>query len=127
MKLEHVALYVSDLEKAREFFITYSGAASNAMYHNPRTGLRTYFLSFGDGARLEIMQRPDTVAAPFEPMRLGYIHIAFSVGSKENVDALTRRLADAGYEVMSGPRTTGDGYYESCVRAFEDNIIEITE
>lgn len=60
-------------------------------------------------------------------MRLGYIHIAFSVGSKENVDALTRRLADAGYEVMSGPRTTGDGYYESCVRAFEDNIIEITE
>ncbi|MDY2917968.1 MAG: glyoxalase, partial [Muribaculaceae bacterium] len=78
MKLEHVALYVSDLEKAREFFITYFGAASNAMYHNPRTGLRTYYLSFGDAARLEIMQRPDPVAAPFEPKRQANNHSAFS-------------------------------------------------
>ena len=58
--------------------------------------------------------------------RTGYAHIAFSVGSKENVDALTERLKGVGYEVVSGPRTTGDGYYESCIIAIENNQIEIT-
>lgn len=127
MKLDHIALYVLDLEKAREFFVKYFNASSNEIYHNPRTGLRTYFLTFSDGARLEIMQRPDVIAAECGPMRQGYVHIAFSVGSKACVDALTHRLEGDGYEVLSGPRITGDGYYESCVRAFENNLIEITE
>ncbi len=127
MKLDHIALYVFDLEGAKNFFIKYFGATANEMYHNPRTGLKTFFLSFADGARLEIMQHPDVVATQFKPMHQGYIHIAFSVGSKEKVDALTHRLEKAGYKALSGPRTTGDGYYESCVQAFEDNIIEITE
>lgn len=127
MKLEHVALYVSDLEKAKSFFMRYFNATSNDIYHNQRTGLKTYFLSFDDGARLEIMQRPEVVAAPYQPFRQGYIHIAFSVGSKDCVDSLTHRLEADGYKVLSGPRTTGDGYYESCVLGVENCLIEITE
>lgn len=127
MKLDHIALYVFDLEQAKDFFIRYFNATANDMYHNPRTGLKTYFLSFSDGARLEIMQHPDVIPTQFEQFRKGFIHIAFSVGSKDNVNILTSRLEQDGYKVLSGPRTTGDGYYESCVQGFEDNLIEITE
>ena len=59
--------------------------------------------------------------------RTGYAHIAFSAGSREKVDELTEKLRAAGYEVISGPRITGDGYYESCIIALEGNQIEITE
>ena len=126
MRIEHIALYVKNLEDARNFFIKYLGAKSNEGYHNPRTNFRSYFLSFDDGARLEIMNRPKMQDLPKDPARTGYAHIAFSVGSKEKVDALTAELKADGYEVISGPRTTGDGYYESCIIAIEGNLIEIT-
>ncbi len=126
MKLEHVAMYVEDLEAAKNFFITYLNAVPNEGYHNPNTGLRSYFLSFEDGARLEIMNRPGMSENPRALTQTGYIHIAFSAGSKEKVDALTRRLQADGYETLSGPRITGDGYYESCVLGIEGNLIEIT-
>ena len=115
MKIEHIALYVKDLETARSFFVKYLGAKSNEGYHNLKTGFRSYFLSFDDGARLEIMNKPEMPDFPKEFARTGYAHIAFSVGSKEKVDALTAELKTDGYEVVSGPRTTGDGYYESCI------------
>lgn len=127
MKLDHVAMYVKDLEAARTFFMQYFGASSNEMYHNPKTGLRTYFLSFEDGSRLEIMTRPDVIDNEKSLFRAGYIHLAFSVGGKEQVDHLTKRLQDDGFVVVSGPRTTGDGYYESCIEGPEKNLIEITE
>ena len=126
MKIEHVALYVNDLEDAKKFFIKYLGAKANDGYHNPRTNFRSYFLSFEDGARLEIMQRPEMVDLPKEAARTGYAHIAFSVGSREKVDALTAELKADGYDVVSGPRITGDGYYESCIVAMEGNQVEIT-
>lgn len=126
MKIEHIALYVNDLEAARDFFVKYLGASSNAGYHNPRTDFRSYFLSFEDGARLELMHKPEMPDLPKELARTGYAHIAFSVGSKERVDTLTAELKAAGYEVVSGPRTTGDGYYESCIVAIEGNQIELT-
>lgn len=126
MKIEHIALYVKDLEGTRNFFMKYLDAKSNEGYHNPRTKFRSYFLAFDDGARLEIMQKPEMADLPKEPARTGYAHIAFSVGSKEKVDALTTELKAAGYEIVSGPRTTGDGYYESCIVAIEGNQIEIT-
>ena len=126
MKIEHIALYVEDLEGARNFFIKYLGVQSNEGYSNPQTDFRSYFLSFEDGARLEIMQRPEMVTPPHEAARTGYAHIAFSVGSREKVDALTAELKADGYEVVSGPRITGDGYYESCIVAMEGNQVEIT-
>lgn len=126
MKIEHIALYVKDLETARSFFVKYLGAKSNEGYHNLKTGFHSYFLSFGDGARLEIMNNPEMLDFPKKFARTGYAHIAFSVGSKEKVDALTAELKADGYEVVSGPRTTGDGYYESCIIAIEGNQIEIT-
>ena len=127
MKVEHVALYVKDLEKAKEFFVKYLNGKDNDGYHNQNTDFRSYFISFDDGARLELMTRPDLVEQSKSPYRTGYAHIAFSVGSKAAVDELTAKLDEAGYSVSSGPRTTGDGYYESCIVGIEDNLIEITE
>ncbi|MGP1455633.1 MAG: VOC family protein [Treponema sp.] len=126
MNIEHIALYVNDLEKVKDFFVEYFNGHANARYHNKITDFRSYFINFDDGARLEIMKKPAVSDCEKPLARTGYIHIAFSVGSKEAVDALTERLKKAGYEVVSGPRTTGDGYYESCIVAIEDNQIEIT-
>lgn len=126
MRIEHAAMYVKDLEKAKDFFIMYFGAVPNEGYHNKNTDFRSYFLSFDEGARLEIMTRPSMDDAEKTPARTGLIHLAFSVGSEEKVDELTARLKADGYEVLSGPRTTGDGYYESCVVGIEGNLIEIT-
>ena len=126
MKIEHIALYVNDLEGAKDFFCRYFGAASNEGYHNRHTDFRSYFLSFDDGSRLELMHKPALEDPEKTPNRTGYIHLAFSTGSRDSVDALTQQLAADGYPTLSGPRTTGDGYYESCVLGFEGNLIEIT-
>ena len=83
MKIEHIALYVNDLQKTRSFFMKYLGAKSNEGYHNLQTNFRSYFLSFDDGTRLEIMNKPEMLDSPKELARTGYAHIAFSVGSKE--------------------------------------------
>lgn len=126
MKIEHIAMYINDLEAAKQFFEAYFEASANDGYHNKKTDFKSYFLSFDDGARLEIMNKPDMEDAEKSIQRTGYIHIAFSLGSKERVDSLTARLKDDGYEVVSGPRMTGDGCYESCVVAVEGNQVEIT-
>ena len=126
MHIEHVALYVTDLEAAKAFFVRYFSAVPGARYHNPRTGLRTYFLTFSGGARLEIMTRPDLQDDDKPPRRTGFIHISFAIGGKEQVDRLTEQLRADGYRVVDGPRTTGDGYYESCIEGPEGNLIEIT-
>lgn len=126
MKIEHIAMYVNKLEAARDFFVRFLGGVSNDGYHNKKTGFRSYFISFDDGARLEIMNKPDLLDDVKNLNRTGYAHIAFSVGSKEAVDDLTQKISDAGYSIISGPRTTGDGYYESCIVAIEGNQIEIT-
>ena len=119
-------MYVNDLEQAKEFFVKYLNGKANKMYHNIKTDFRSYFISFDDGARLEIMNKPAMTDLEKSINRTGFIHVAFSVGSKEKVEGLTTILKADGYEVISGPRTTGDGYYESCIIAFEGNQIEIT-
>ncbi len=126
MKIEHIAMYVNDIEQVRDFFVKYLGGKSNDGYHNPKTDFRSYFISFDTGARLEIMNKPDLVDEEKSLNRTGFIHVAFSVGSKERVNELTQQLQNDGYPIVSGPRTTGDGYYESCVVAVEGNQIEIT-
>ncbi|MDE6780047.1 MAG: VOC family protein [Ruminococcus sp.] len=125
MKIEHIAMYVVDLERAKDFFVKYFNAVPNNIYHNKKTDFRSYFLSFEDGARLEIMNKPQ-VSSIKDSKRMGYAHIAFSLGSAEKVDRLTAELKADGYTVISEPRTTGDGYYESCIADSEGNEIELT-
>lgn len=126
MRIEHIALYVRELASMRDFYATFFGGVPNDGYHNPTTGLCTYFLTFEDGARLELMTRPELgerATAVYPP---GWAHLAFQLTDRTAVDALTERLRAAGCSVVSGPRVTGDGYYESCVRDPEGNLVEIT-
>lgn len=129
MYIEHVAIWTKNLKELKAFYETYFRAQAGPKYVNPNKQFESYFLTFpSGGARLELMQRPaipeslDDVEAQFT----GYIHVAFSVGSEEQVDALTARLQRDGFRVVDGPRRTGDGYYESCVLDPDGNRVEIT-
>ena len=127
MRIDHIALYCVDIEAMRDFFVSHFGCTSNEQYHNPRTGLRTYILTLPDGgARIEIMARPEVTEPVTERFRAGYIHFSLAVGSKQAVDAKTQELQADGFSFISGPRTTGDGYYESCIAGPEGILIEIT-
>ncbi len=125
MRIEHIALWVKDLEKMKEFYSLYFKAQASEKYYNPLKQFSSYFLSFEDGARLEIMNKPG-LESSLQPMISGWAHIAFSAGSKEAVDNLTDRLKSEGYTILGEPRTTGDGYYESVILDPEGNQIEIT-
>jgi len=124
VKIGHFAVYVRDVERARAFYEKYFGAKSNNQYHNPKTGLKTYFLTFECGGKLEIMSKPCLPGIGVDSEHLGYSHLAFSVGDKKSVDRLTDLMRNDGYTVFSEPRTTGDGYYESCVSDADGNLIE---
>lgn len=126
MKIEHIALYTKDLERIKNFYKKYFLAASGDMYYNEKTGLKTFFLTFDDGARLEIMTRPEINDCEADHFKTGYIHMAISVGSHQKVDELTKMISMDGFEIVSQPRTTGDGYYESVVLDPDGNFIEIT-
>lgn len=124
IQIDHAALYVTDLERIREFYERWFGATANDQYHNPRTGLRTYFLTLGGTVRIELMSRPDVAGARGEG-RLGWAHLALNVGSRAAVDDLAARMRAAGVPVVNGPRVTGDGYYEAVVLDPEGNEIEL--
>ena len=128
MKIENVAIWAKDMEALKSFYEKYFDAQSNDKYTNPTKGFSSYFLSFASGPRLEIMQMdavPDSRNDPYDQFT-GLIHLAFSIGTEEKVDSLTERLKEDGFEVLDGPRKTGDGYYESVVLDPEKNRIEIT-
>ncbi len=130
MRIDHIALYCHNLEAMRNFFIRYFKAQSNAGYHNPRTNLRTFFLTFSEGStRLEIMTRPELASSPQKRAyyATGFTHLAIAVGNRTEVDTISSRLNDDGYPCISGPRITGDGYYEAVVKGPEGIEIEITE
>jgi lactoylglutathione lyase len=128
MKIEHVAMWVKDLEKQKSFYEKYFHAKAGDKYTNPKKNFQSYFLSFTDGPRLELMQRPEIPANlnSVYDQHTGLIHFAISVGSKEAVDEFTLQLKNDGFEILDGPRTTGDGYYESVTLDPEGNRIEIT-
>ena len=126
MKIEHLAMYVRDLEEAKAFFEKYFYTRPGDLYHNKTSDFKSYFLSFDDDTRLEIMTSPDIIDHKKDQKRTGLAHLAFSLGSKAKVNELTEKLENDGYKVISGPRVTGDGYYESAILAFEENIIELT-
>jgi lactoylglutathione lyase len=125
MRIEYLAIWVKDMEKMKSFYCTYFGAVAGEKYVNPKKEFESYFLKLEDGARIELMRKPFINESVAKEM-LGLAHIAISVGSRENVDALTLKLKDNGFNVVGEPRTTGDGYYESVVLDPEGNRVEIT-
>lgn len=125
-KIAHIGLFCADVETVRGFYEKYFGARSGEVYVNPAKGFRSYLLSFGDdGCRLELMQKAG-VDASRAKNSIGLAHISISVGTKENVDALTEKLRGDGYAILGEPRTTGDGFYESVAADPEGNEVEIT-
>lgn len=128
MQIEHLAIWVKDLEKMKAFYEKYFVGKSNEKYRNEKKGFESYFITFDKGARLELMQMPqipDSKNDIYEQF-MGLIHFAVAVGTKEKVDTLTEILSNDGYEIIGQPRWTGDGYYESVVLDPEQNRIEIT-
>jgi lactoylglutathione lyase len=127
MRIEHVALFTHDLEGLRAFYEAYLGGRAGKRYENPARLFTSYFLTFGTGPRLELMQMAGVPALPLDPgaPREGYVHLAFEVGKEAEVDALCARLLGDGHRVVGAPRRTGDGYYEGVVLDPDGNLLEL--
>ncbi|PKO13720.1 MAG: glyoxalase/bleomycin resistance/extradiol dioxygenase family protein [Chloroflexi bacterium HGW-Chloroflexi-10] len=127
MHINHIAIWTSDLERLKLFYQTFLNAACGLKYINPHRRFESYFLTFEQGARLELMTIPDLKDIGSDrSLLLGYSHLAFSVGSEKKVDELTERMRDVGVKIISEPRRTGDGYYESVVADPDGNSVELT-
>ena len=125
VRIEHVALWARDLEAMREFYERRLGGRSGPRYTNVATGFVSYYVSYDEGPRIELMHRPDVRSGPVEVVA-GYAHVALSLGGRPAVDAAVERLRQDGVTVASGPRVTGDGYYEAVILDPEGNRIELT-
>jgi len=126
MKINHLAIWVKDIEVMKSFYTKHFGAKPNDKYYNPTKKFSSFFLTFEEGCRLELMHKPSIPDGYGREEKTGITHFAISVGSKEKVDQLTEQLRSDGYYIVGEPRTTGDGYYESVVLDPEENRIEIT-
>ena len=124
MRLEHVALWVGDLERMRAFYVDVLGGRSGQRYHNTASGFSSYFVTLGDGPRIELMHQAGLADAAGGPAP-GYAHVALALGSRDAVDSQTNTLRARGVTVASEPRLTGDGYYESVILDPEGNRIEL--
>jgi lactoylglutathione lyase len=129
MTLDHVAIWTTQLESLRDFYVKYFGAVANSRYTNESKQFHSYFLTFKSGARLELMSMPgipcntnDTIVK----QHLGIIHLAFGVDIIEEVDQRAVELKAAGFPILSGPRKTGDGYYEFETLDPDNNRLEVT-
>ncbi|MHC5247417.1 VOC family protein [Enterococcus sp. LJL120] len=124
MEIEHIGLWVKDLEKMKNFYCEYFKASASELYHNPKTGFRSYFLSFSNGARLEIQNKSGL--SELNNFAYGFAHLAIKVGPPAVVDEMAKQFLSDGFEITNGPRWTGDGYYEAVVSDPEGNLIELT-
>ena len=123
-RIEHVGVWVRDIDTVAAFYARYFGARIGERYENSRKGFASRFLAFGDGARLELMTRVD-VTEPAPRVQLGWAHVAITVPGEAAVDSLAARMRAEGVPIDDGPRRTGDGYYECVVRDPDGNRVEI--
>jgi lactoylglutathione lyase len=129
MIIEHLAIWTQNLETLKDYYIQYFGAQANDKYTNVQKQFQSYFLSFASGARLELMSRPDIPTNANDPVTaqyLGLIHFAFGVDTMAEVDQKVEELRAAGFPILSGPRKTGDGYYEFETLDPDNNRIEVS-
>lgn len=129
MILEHVAIWTDNLEQLKHYYVKYFDATANEKYTNEQNQFQSYFLTFQSGARLEIMTMPgvpenknDTVTKQHK----GIIHLAFGVNTMKEVDEKAAGLLSAGFQILRGPRKTGDGYYEFETLDPDHNRLEVT-
>jgi lactoylglutathione lyase len=125
VSIEHIAIFTQNLERLKSFYQKYFDAESNEKYQN-KSGFSSYFLTFSSGTRMEIMSHKNLADRETTEKIVGMHHIAFSVGSRDNVIELTNKITNDGYALLSAPRNTGDGYFESCIADPDGNVIEIT-
>lgn len=128
MHIDHIAIWTHDISRFVNYYVQYFGATAGSGYQNPSKGFESVFLSFESGARIEVMRsaKLDLLESEAGQQRIGYTHLAISLGSEAKVDELTQQLSAAGFEILDGPRRTGDGYYESVTLDPDGNRIEIT-
>ena len=129
--LEHVAIWTRDLEGMKEFYCAYFDGKAGAKYRSKSAAhpnFESYFLTFGDGSRLELMQMPTIPESAYAPGQeaLGLTHIAVAAGGTDEVDALATRAHAEGRPVLLEPHRTGDGYYEACILDPDGNRVEVT-
>jgi lactoylglutathione lyase len=125
MRIDHIACWTEDIDRLAAFYARYFSAEIKSPYHNPVKNFTSRFLVFPEGGRLEVMHNPEIQIPPTSP-HIGFIHLAFSVGSQDAVDQLTEILRNDGFPPIDGPRWTGDGYYETALLDPDGNRIEIT-
>ena len=127
MKMDHIGIWVRDLDKMIKFYRDYFNVSAGNKYHNPVKKFTSCFVEFPSGGRIELMNNPDiTAVIRRNGQHTGYIHIAINVGSEAEVDRLAGKFRNDHFEIPDGPRRTGDGYYECVVLDPEGNRIELT-
>ena len=129
MTLEHVAIWTYQLEDLKNYYIKYFDATANEIYKNESKKFESYFLSFSSGARLELMTMPDipeNTNDRITKQHTGIIHLAFGVDTIKEVDLKAEQLRQDGFMILSGPRKTGDGYYEFETLDPDNNRLEVT-
>jgi lactoylglutathione lyase len=128
MRIHHFAIWCDDIEAMRSFYTNYFNCTSNSLYHNQKKNYKSYFLSFEDGdCKIELMNRPDIIEEPKKRgFAKGIAHFDIEIGDEKAVDNLTERLRNDGFQIVSEPRHTGDGYYETGICDPEGNYVEIS-
>lgn len=124
MHIHHIAIWTTDLEKMKDFYVNYFNCTAGKLYVNPVKKFSSYFLKFNNGASIELMNRYDVTESPIKDS-LGLAHFALNAGSRKEVDRLTSFFEKEGIRIAGKPRATGDGYYESVIIDPEGNFVEI--
>jgi lactoylglutathione lyase len=129
MIIDHIAIWTTQLEKLKDYYVKYFNGRANEKYLNKDSHFESYFISFDSGTRLELMQKPgippnlnDTVGKQY----LGIIHLSFGLENMNLVDEKLNELKKNGFKILKGPRKTGDGYYEFETLDPDNNRIEVS-
>ena len=123
MKISNVGIFVKDLEGAKNFFINYFGAEVHAVYNEEENRYYSYIMKMGEGAKLELMTKPEIVDEKKDPNRTGFVHICVKVDSREKLDEIIAKIKADGYHIFYEPATNGGNEIRAIT--YEDRILEV--